>query len=77
MIGLTSGNFRSQYKGFYRKADQFLMDSSIFVECSFLEDHLPRDFLNQFEFSGSDSDMMEDKQIFIWYVYDNFPLRKD
>ena len=56
-------NFRSQDKGFYLKADQFLMDSSICLQCSFLEDHLPRDFLSQFEFSVSDSIMMEYKQI--------------
>ena len=41
------------------------MDSSISVQCSFLEDHLPRDFPSQFEFSRSDLDIMEDKQIFI------------
>ena len=51
------------------------MDSSISVQCSFFEDHLPRDFLSQFEFNGSDSNMMEDKQMFILYVFDNFPLR--
>ena len=46
------------------------MDSSISVQCSFFEDHLPRDFSRQFEFSGSDSNMIEDKQIFIciWYL---------
>ena len=44
------------------------MDSSISVQCSFFEDQLPRDFLSQFEFSGSDSNMMENKQIFIRYV---------
>ena len=48
------GNFRSQDKGFYQKADQFLMKSSISVQCSFFEDHLPRDFPSQCEFSGSD-----------------------
>ena len=52
------------------------MDSSASVQCSFFEDHLLRDFLSQFKFSGSDSNMTEDKQMFIWYVFDNFPLRK-
>ena len=48
------------------------MDSSISVQFSFFEDHLPRDFLSQFEFSGSDSNLMEDKQIFIRYVFVDF-----
>ena len=52
------------------------MDSSISVQRSFFEDHLPSDFLSQFKFSGSDSNMMEDKQMFIWYVFDNFPRAK-
>ena len=47
-------NFRSQDKGFYQKAYQFLINSSISVQCSFFEDHLPRDFPSQCEFSGSD-----------------------
>ena len=40
---------------------QFLMDSSISMQCIFFEDPLPTDFLSQFEFSGSDSNMMENK----------------
>ena len=28
------------------------------------------------KFSGSDSNMTEEKQMFIWYVFDNFPLTK-
>ena len=51
------------------------MDSSIAMKCISFEDPLPRDFLSQFEFSGSDSNMMENKEIFIWYVFENFPLR--
>ena len=30
------------------------MESSISVQFSFFEDHLPRDFVSRFEFSGSD-----------------------
>ena len=37
------------------------------MQFSLFEDHLPRDFLSQFEFSRSDPNMMEDKQIFIRY----------
>ena len=48
------------------------MDRSISVQLSFFENHLPRDFLSQFEFSGSDSNMIEDKHIFIWYVFVDF-----
>ena len=48
------------------------MDSSISVQFSLFEDHLPRDFLSQFEFSGSDPNMMEDKHIFIQYVFVDF-----
>ena len=61
---LTS-DIRSQDRGFYEKADQFLMDSSIFVQSSFSEDHLLRDSASQFEFSGSELNMMDDKHIFI------------
>ena len=54
------------------------MDSSVSVQRSFFEDHLPRDFPNQSEFSGSDSNMMEDNNFLygMYYVFDNFPLRK-
>ena len=44
------------------------------MQCSFFEDQLPRDFLSQFEFSGSDSNMMENKQIFIRYVFDQLKV---
>ena len=51
-----------------------IMEISISVQCSFFEDHLPRDFLSQFKLSESDSNTIG--QMFIWYVFDNFPLRK-
>ena len=46
--------------------DQFLMDWIAVFLCSVVSlSHLPRDFLSQYKFSGSDSNMMEDKQMFI------------
>ena len=42
------------------------------MQFSFFGNHLRRDFLRKFEFSGSDSNMMEDKHIFIWYVFVDF-----
>ena len=48
------------------------MDSSISVQCSFFKDHLSRDFLSQFEFRHDGGQT----NFYIWYLFDNFPLRK-
>ena len=53
----------ARMKVFTKKAVQFPMYSNISVQCTFFEGHFPSDPLSQFEFSGSGSNMMEDKQI--------------